>query len=330
MPFFIITYGPAGSGKGYLKPTYLKLLDPESKINRNDIFTAEIDNYVEQDDKYKDGVYRVVFDLINGCYKQNKIKNGDPTDTPTNTPTDTKALEDFLDDVMRKWEVGGGMCSATKLSEDLTNLYTSVRRDHNNALDGALMTAITERKNIIFETTGKNPDPLGWLWGSDEKKGPLYGTDYDVIIIFPYVHNKTILERAKNRFKNRVLSIEKCFNNSPEPNNFVQCAREMNKRPPRLPNIPALHASIADSQRNLLSYLNTSNDNIKKIIVVKNNANSGQEHINLKNSSVKDIEAFFSDMAGNIDDTNVFINGMRDFLDRKKKEADNMDMCWPL
>ena len=53
MPHFIVTYGPAGSGKGHIRDKYLSYLRDihDVSFNETNTFEANIDSYVEKDER---------------------------------------------------------------------------------------------------------------------------------------------------------------------------------------------------------------------------------------------------------------------------------------
>ena len=57
MPHFIVTYGPAGSGKGHIRDEYRSYLHNIHDVifDENNTFEANIDSYVEKDEKYAGG-----------------------------------------------------------------------------------------------------------------------------------------------------------------------------------------------------------------------------------------------------------------------------------
>jgi hypothetical protein len=268
MPHLIITYGPAGSGKGHLYPKYTQLLskcyssmDP---ITQDNTFVAEIDQYVESDPDYKDAVFRIICDFFENCQAQ--------LETPESLGTYIKKV---LSDFERMDE-----CSATALSADLTRAYRYTRSKYDAKLNADIAQAVKENRNIIFETTGQNSDPLNWLWycgsGNDNWSGPFCAAPkYVKTVIYPYVDPDRILQQAQERFARRVVGWYMCLKSCRKRlgtgkfTEFSTCLVGATNAPvPRLPNLNELRTLIPVAQRNVIPYID--NEQIENIIIYNN------------------------------------------------------------
>ena len=285
MQHFIITYGPAGSGKGYIKKSYLqKLADkyPGSDFSEDNTFIAEIDSMVEEDEEYIYGATQIMCKFFEDCAK---------------TITSSESLGRFLDSVLLKWN--DEPCSGTTLSKSLTQLYFEIRRKYNSQNDKGITKAMKDGKNVIFETTGQNPNPLDWLWRCDWNAPLCKNTNYIVCIVFPIVDDEEILNRAKSRFKSRVMQAYKCFKGcstsigAREYEKAYSCMRQLEKFiPPRLPDLEELRRLIPNIQDNLVPYI--KNAEIHNIVMVNNNENADKDvMINLRDPNQK-IQEFIS------------------------------------
>ena len=69
MPHFIVTYGPAGSGKGHIRDKYLSYLRDIHRVpfNETDTFEANIDSYVEKDERYIQRSIEATQEFITAC-----------------------------------------------------------------------------------------------------------------------------------------------------------------------------------------------------------------------------------------------------------------------
>ena len=71
MPHFIVTYGPAGSGKGHIRDKYLSYLRNihihDVSFNETNTFEANIDSYVEKDERYIQRSIEATQEFIKAC-----------------------------------------------------------------------------------------------------------------------------------------------------------------------------------------------------------------------------------------------------------------------
>ena len=72
MPHFILTYCPAGSGKGFIRDKYLSYLqmNPNYRglyFNSDNTFEANIDSYVENDELYIRKSIEATEEFISAC-----------------------------------------------------------------------------------------------------------------------------------------------------------------------------------------------------------------------------------------------------------------------
>ena len=188
MPHLIITYGPAGSGKGHLYPNYTRLLSTcyssMKPITQDNTFVAEIDQYVENDPDYKNEVFRIICDFFKTCKTQ--LKSAEVS------------LGAYIRQVVSDFE-NTDQCSAFELSKNLTDAYRYTRRKYDNMLTAKIAQAVKDNQNIIFETTGQHAEPLNWLWhcgrDSENWSGPFcVAPNYVKTIIYPYVDPERLLQ----------------------------------------------------------------------------------------------------------------------------------------
>ena len=289
MPHYIVTYGPAGSGKGYIKPHYLKHIEEEHKeqILAANTFIAEIDNYVESDPEYKQKVFDILCNFFDKCAK--------------NATLEGTSIGDYLNDLLKDFTTRAD-CTAWDLSDRLTKVYIDTRRKKNAQLDADIENAVKKGFHIIFETTGQNPNPISWLWHcSDKWNGPLCEKkDYTVSIVYPYVHSRTVLDRARKRFVSRVKGWYGCIkqckqflsNSDVSFMGFNKCIMEAKESGvPRLPNIAELESLIPKAQQNLVPYIAAGQ--VGNIYIYDNDASSKQVMgINIKNGNVSALQQF--------------------------------------
>ena len=169
-PHLIVTYGPAGSGKGFLRQNYQEWLEAIYGPILGQIVQLEIDNYVEKDETYIEKATEITRAYI-------------------------QLIRDNSDDrgaILHEWMVN-----------DLAALYMGVRKFYNAQLDLDLEDAFENGDNVIFETTGANS--IKWLL--DMAKESSY--PYIITIVYPLVKRKTILERAEERFLKRKKCLQR-------------------------------------------------------------------------------------------------------------------------
>lgn len=268
MSHFIITYGPAGSGKGYVRQYFIEELNklyPDQIIQSDNIFEAEIDQYIEADDEYKKMVLKIMCDYFTTC--ANDYVKGQGT---------------FTQHLRNKLQ-SPGECNVNILARQLQTAYMAIRAKYNYILDNDLKKAVEEnKKDIVFETTGTyGTNPLDWLWHcpkeTDDKpwKGPLCKQKQNITIVFPFVKANLIIEQALSRFITAIMSWYKCLKNCQmdlhEKNfsGFLSCLSEQNQAvTPRVPDLEQLEKLIPNAQTNLIPYI--TNNMIDNIIIFNN------------------------------------------------------------
>jgi predicted ABC-type ATPase len=169
-PNFYITYGPPASGKSTI-------------MNK----VAEIDHII------KKGVVNAVsvdLDRIISNYPdyKNNKKKIDELDS-----NNLEKVYKCLQDETKKRYSDKGMHDKKKILSQ--ELYWSIRKLMNNVSDQLLDTALLNKSNIIWETTGS---AISWT-AKEINRIKSYG--YDVTILYPYVPSNILVERALKRFK---------------------------------------------------------------------------------------------------------------------------------
>ena len=305
MPHLIITYGPAGSGKGFIKGKYIPLLQkmyPDlGKLTPDNTFVAEIDNYIESDSEYKQQVFAIMCAFFDTCQKG---------------LGSTTQLSRYIDTLLKDFTKTGA-CSASQLSKDLTQVYKAFKGKYNRILDRDIATAVSHGQNIIFESTGQFDNPLDWLWHCPamDTQHPWTGpfctaSTYVTTITYPHVAPDVILERTRKRFRVRVLGWYNCFRDCSKLlseksfTSFQTCLQmQSDVTAPRLPDLVELKEIIPRSQKNLVPYiLNNRIDNI----IVFDNAPTKNDPVcfNLKKLTLKNkdrIQKAMLDFGGNME-----------------------------
>eukprot|EP00957_Ditylum_brightwellii_P209800 15363312-Ditylum_brightwellii.AAC.1 len=198
---FIVTYGPVGTGKGFIKEQYIQYLSkahPEIELTEDNTFIAEIDNLIEENNEYR----KAAVIHLDKFFKQS-FGGG------------IKHDKDLLEKVRQYLRSFAGNVDLTaklekliiKLLDDLENTYFTTREPFNLIFDKALEQAIVDGENIIFETTGSSlSDPIGWLWKF--YSSPLYQKmdKYVLTIVYPFVQDTTIEEQNVGRFMDRLAN----------------------------------------------------------------------------------------------------------------------------
>lgn len=263
---FMITIGPAGSGKSNIIGELKDYINKHyNDINPGIYESGSIDDYVEHDRTYIREIINLIVtdifldDKMNG--KMDGKINGKMKDyIITNSQKQNSDIE--IENYINNQESGIDLLN--DITQKMTNLYMIVRRKYDNENNTNLKKWINERKNIIFETTGQTN--LDWLFeGEFFTKDTI--DDYLIIMAYPYVEKKEILSRALNRFAervkffydnyyhNRVFDIEEYIRDVMS-NKMVN-----NKRvePPRLPFIfygnNPLTEAVDAIQRNIIGIL---------------------------------------------------------------------------
>lgn len=132
-PYIIVTLGPTGSGKtGLINKTisHLKLNSNYQKIL--------IDDLIENNDIYKQNVLEIIKNVEKECMDNCKTTKCNCDNFYTNPTSDL--LEKFN--------------KAYYLTRNSPNCVKGYPLDCNSLNDNKLQTAISERKNIVLESTG--------------------------------------------------------------------------------------------------------------------------------------------------------------------------------
>lgn len=269
---FIVTYGPAGSGKGFIKNRYmeyLKTAHPGIIINDENTFYAEIDNFVEKNDEYKKAIIKNLDDFFKRSF------GGD-------IEYDKQTIQKVQSYIMA-YSSGENITIDTAIEDsinimisDLNETYFLARKPFNEILDKELANAIEAQKNIIYETTGGTPDPIGWLWKFDGS--PLYKkTDrYVFSIVYPFVQDTTIEKRNIGRFITRLtdyyVNIKKASVELSKLNvdkAKILLDKVSQSLPPRIVNPREVKENAQKAQKNIIEY--TNNGVIDHVLLYDNN-----------------------------------------------------------
>ena len=168
--YFIITAGPTGSGKSSLIIETLKQL----KIENEPYEKILVDDLVENDDKYKDRVNKIISDTEEECYydinklscEKNKYEN-----------PNQKLLDAFKNAYFTTRQEPGCLNNQENKSCDVIN-------------DDKIKN--TKNKHIIFEFTGSYIPTwllnLNWIH-----------VNYKIIFTYSLVHLNKLIERNKSR-----------------------------------------------------------------------------------------------------------------------------------
>ena len=229
--FFIVMFGPTGSGKGYLQPFIFDYINNTlgPKIYENKLYKSLIDDYVEQDTTFMKESSRYII----GEWSLSEIKS----------------VEKNINVIVKKIIARKFTKNTKKLldtSKTLSDIYFNIRKKYNAQNDRILRKKMTKHYNIIFETTGQSS--YDWLFNEnggfltkERKKG------YIVILVYPFVDTHTIIKQAISRF-------------------VIQAKRILHSKThldfARLPNLVALLDSIDVIQDNFSMYLEKCNKDI--------------------------------------------------------------------
>lgn len=191
---FIITIGPAGSGKSSIIGKLMKYINKYyHNINPDNYESASIDDHVEKDENY---IRDISNTIVNDIFLDNDIK--DYVIKNSHKQNSDIEIENYINNHK------AGIDSLNSITQKMTNIYMEIRKGYYDTNNNNLKNWINERKNIIFETTGQNS--LDWLFDGDFfTKDNI--DDYLIIMAYPYVEKKEILSRALNRFAKRVKFI---------------------------------------------------------------------------------------------------------------------------
>lgn len=286
MPHLIITYGPTGSGKGYLYNKFVSRLSkqhPElGDITAENSFFAEVDSYIEGSVEYKMGVWDTLKDFY--------------TKTGTN-----HEMVPFLRENLQLYAYGKENVIGPDISNRMFAVYGSVKDTVKKKFLTDFKAAVAAQKHIIYELTGSSgSNPLEKFFGKDGLLGDQY-ENYTISIVFPFVRDDVIIDRATDRFIERVALAEpmvlgalKAFSPGGDTMKALQYLADFQKIiPPRLPDVQELRTKkIKVAQENLVQYIR---DNVvENVIVYDNNFGSTIDGFNVKH--LKDQEKIHRQM----------------------------------
>lgn len=264
---FIITFGPAGSGKGYIErflfdSIYANLQDKLYPRDTRKQYYARIDDYVDMDFDYNYNVAKYLKENIfsEELYdKHINVINQQPDNIINNIINSSGNLE--INNMLKR------------IAENFTQFYFSRRRYYSTTLDNELNRNLKDRNNIIYETTGISK--IDWIFTNTFLKYKQIRDNYYVVIVYPFVDNTTILTRALTRFAKRAKALH-------DDNIHLMSANELSEyisnkissstySPPRLPLLVgdnSLKDSISIIQQNISHYIESCISNIGEVDII--------------------------------------------------------------
>ena len=226
-PKLVIMGGPTGSGKTRFTEELKKKLNLDDERG---FYINCIDDMVESDDIYKkkvkDYLNEICIDAIvfvNDRINKLKLKKTDAIlDNNEDLEQELQENIDNLNEQFYKWTKSSHECRNldenvfsdllldkmynSNLFDDFKTLYASARFDkreewENKNMDGIndieFEEAIKSRKNIIFETVGKNES--SWLWNSFGNLSEILLAEYDIVYAFVLADFCTLIQRNIDR-----------------------------------------------------------------------------------------------------------------------------------
>jgi len=299
---FIITFGPAGSGKGYIEEYYKnEIYNKYKNILRHDNFNpyyALIDDYIEKDYDYN-------YKSIEYC--RNNIEKIRQTFMSDNNNNNINLAENII-----KGNHSEKIDLANEIGDDLGKIYFDVKKKYNATNDNMININLAKRNDIVYETTGNNK--FDWIFEETHLKYDYVRNSYIIIIVYPFVRISKILERACSRFIKRVDKID--YNNISDNDSLSSFVQQNflleDFLPPRLPKLSgdnSLYGSIKNIQDNISDYMikcATGTSNVNEIMLYDNNnqpvlsiynkCDSGEYVIN----KCANIKSFLENNKGNI------------------------------
>lgn len=185
---FIIILGHPGSGKSYISKLIATHIENKLniKINGvNDMHYSMIDNLVENDEQF----INLTSEFIRNNWNHTEIIE----------------LSNNIDSITDEIIMGNNN-KITYSAEILSEIYYNVKNkmDYDKINDNLLTNSLQAKRNIIFETTGRNNSD--WLFNDIINK---YYTDYTFVLVYLDVDNLTIIKQTIKRF---IIQCNKIFN----------------------------------------------------------------------------------------------------------------------
>lgn len=226
---FIISYGPAGSGKGHIVDNemfkILKCLYPGTNFHDKYTYMALIDDYVESDEEFRNESLNIVLNYI-------KTHNIPIDQADTIDKMEKLFTDDQLNDIAKEID---DLYSKVRNDNKHMDLKTGKMKSYNDINTEKMISHLEKNNNVVLETTGERS--FRWLWNSPEL---LQNKDHVVVtLIYPWVEKNDIITSAKLRFFKTLMNIK---------NNNFKLTPEL--KPPRIPNLKDLDASIDVIQNN--------------------------------------------------------------------------------
>lgn len=213
-PRAVISYGPTGSGKSSVLYSYLSLLPENDRPDATNFTPILIDTLV---DMIQD------FQHFNPCDNNNG--------SSSNVSKEMKAL-----------------CSLA-----LQQKYHTCRKEVDDISTLLFRTAIQNRYNILYETTGNN---VSWLMGDLHT---LRASGYEIILVYPIVPLKTLLQRLDVREKQEKRIVNRAFVNT----NYVNALNHLHQVLPHVDHL-YLFDNTENRSKNETMPLLVHIDNVKQ------------------------------------------------------------------
>ena len=264
---FIILFGPTGSGKGDVYKKFLRAqLFGCKEINNvclkeNKYFFGSVDQYVENDAKYKKAIKRIHNQYTRGITKTLESVNS------------KSSLSDYVSITMVLKE------KMDTLSEKMTQIYFAVRNSegYNTANERNIALHMKKQWNILLEITGTNGSTIDKicdrsLFQTVDKDVSI--SNYKITVLFPFTSYKILRQRLIDRFVRQIKN------------------KQSSRLPPTDESI--LYKSEKESMDNLVKLIETGC--VDKLVIFDNNRKKAFTFAiidvnNVKNTTSCDIKA---------------------------------------
>ena len=190
LPYFIVKYGPTGSGKGSAK---VKSEIEALGVTDANTATFEVDKIIEAVREYKEGSMKLFANY-------EAAPNAAAGSAAAGAATGSAAAGAATGSAAAAAAITNDIKTKNQVLNNVSKLYFEIRRDKitpptHIIQDNLMRKAMLRGVNIILETTGMSS--IDWI--KTDFIDTLSDNKYKIVVIYPVVNPDTIVSRAKSR-----------------------------------------------------------------------------------------------------------------------------------
>lgn len=207
MPHFVVLYGPAVSGKGFITDAVKRRLEkmhPEmDPFTDENTYALGIDELVDMNTDYKEKSKELI-DQFAAKFDATEEDLRDALLKYVFGKTPKRGRESDEEGRSKKLKTMGQVAEGAikELLDNLRDLYMSRRGRELGRSDNDRYEALSQGKNVIFETTGWNSsDPVFNYYDTIKYYNRKHEDNpYIISVVYPFVKPDVIIKRVIDRF----------------------------------------------------------------------------------------------------------------------------------